>query len=172
MISDWKTEYNSHPGIPRWATRPRPATLRPASTDNRLSQTADQFTGSCQAASAGAGTAHVTVKPMPAGLDGELITVQRTSSVSASVTLDYSSFRDAVGGDWASRLRLSRLPECAVTTPDKPECLASTPLPSTNNTAMSTLSADVTLPASKTPIVLSPRGRAPATAAATSPRHR
>ena len=114
------------------------------------------------ATSGGAGTAHVTVKPMPAGLDGELITVQRTdqntSAVDANLTLDYSSFRDAVGGDWASRLRLSRLPDCAATTPDKPECLAATPLASTNNAVTSTVSVDVTLPASKTPMVLAATG--------------
>ncbi|QUQ71911.1 large secreted protein [Kutzneria sp. CA-103260] len=108
------------------------------------------------------GTAHVAVKPMPGGLDGELITVQRTDQtpgpIDASLTLDYSSFRDAVGGDWASRLRLVRLPDCVATTPDKPQCLTATPLTSTNDAKALTVSADVTLPASKTPMVLAATG--------------
>jgi RHS repeat-associated protein len=132
------------------------ATPQPAAVPVRLGKPA------AKAAAATSGTAHVTVKPMPGGLDGELITVQRTDQstapVDASLTLDYSSFRDAVGGDWASRLRLVRLPDCAATTPDKPQCLAATPLVSTNDAKALTVSADVTLPASKTPMVLAATG--------------
>jgi RHS repeat-associated protein len=112
--------------------------------------------------SAGGGTAHVTVKPMPAGMAGELITIQRTDQNTAPVdtrlTLDYSAFRDAVGGDWASRLRLTRLPDCAATTPAKPQCFAGTPLSSTNDVKTSTVSANVTLPASRKPMVLAATG--------------
>jgi hypothetical protein len=44
------------------------------------------------------------------------------------VSVDYSTFKDAFGGDWANRLRLVSLPECALTAPKAPECQG-TPLP-------------------------------------------
>ncbi|SEG20134.1 RHS repeat-associated core domain-containing protein [Nonomuraea solani] len=45
-----------------------------------------------------------------AGVDGLLLSLRRTDGKSergpVAVTVDYSAFRDAYGGDWASRLRL------------------------------------------------------------------
>ncbi|MEG3629718.1 RHS repeat-associated core domain-containing protein [Streptomyces poriticola] len=38
------------------------------------------------------------------------------------VDIDYSGFRNAHGGDFASRLRLVQLPACALTTPEKAGC--------------------------------------------------
>ncbi|MGV9349880.1 RHS repeat-associated core domain-containing protein [Streptomyces spiralis] len=38
------------------------------------------------------------------------------------VSLDYSGFKYAYGGDFASRLRLVQMPACALTTPDKKGC--------------------------------------------------
>jgi RHS repeat-associated protein len=38
------------------------------------------------------------------------------------VSLDYSGFKDAYGGDFASRLRLVQVPACALTTPDVRGC--------------------------------------------------
>nr|BFE70382.1 hypothetical protein GCM10020092_036830 [Actinoplanes digitatis] len=58
-------------------------------------------------------------------------------SSSASAT---PSIADAYGGDFGARLRLVRLPECALTTPEKPEC-AGTPVQTTNDTAAKTVSA-------------------------------
>ncbi len=60
-------------------------------------------------------------KTHQAGVEGLLFKV---SGGSAKVEVDYSSFRWAYGGDWASRLRLVELPECALTTPGKRECAA------------------------------------------------
>ncbi|WP_350275876.1 RHS repeat-associated core domain-containing protein [Kribbella sp. HUAS MG21] len=60
------------------------------------------------------------------GASGMLFSVGRTDLVAGSgqvkVEVDYSAFRSAYGGDWASRLRLVRLPACALTTPDKAGC--------------------------------------------------
>ncbi|WP_197288473.1 RHS repeat-associated core domain-containing protein [Nocardia sp. NRRL S-836] len=53
-----------------------------------------------------------------------------------SIELDYSGFDHAYGGDYGSRLRLVRLPECALTTPDRAECRTRTPV-STRNDAKS-----------------------------------
>ncbi|MBQ0994208.1 polymorphic toxin-type HINT domain-containing protein [Micromonospora sp. H61] len=50
----------------------------------------------------------------------------------ATVSVDYRSFRDAFGGDWASRLRLFQVPECGLRTPERADC-AATPLVSHND---------------------------------------
>ncbi|MDX8034804.1 polymorphic toxin-type HINT domain-containing protein [Lentzea sp. BCCO 10_0856] len=60
-----------------------------------------------------------------------------------SVDVDYSSFRNAYGGDWASRLGVVQLPECALTQPD---CAGRVQLDSTNDTAAGRVTAKVVLP--------------------------
>ncbi|RDI23081.1 DUF6973 domain-containing protein [Lentzea flaviverrucosa] len=72
-----------------------------------------------------------------AGVDGVLFKV---SGGPAKVEVNYSSFRWAHGGDWASRLRLVELPECALRTPEKPECAAK-PVASRNDVAKGTVTA-------------------------------
>ena len=61
-----------------------------------------------------------------AGVDGLLLRISRadaeTTGVSATVSVDYKGFRHAYGGDWASRLRMYTLPECALTTPQLSQC--------------------------------------------------
>ncbi|MFJ5921926.1 polymorphic toxin-type HINT domain-containing protein [Kitasatospora sp. NPDC092948] len=47
---------------------------------------------------------------------------------------------------WSDRARLVRLPECALTTPDKPECRTGTPVPSALEQSSGQLTADVQLP--------------------------
>ncbi|MBT2452133.1 hypothetical protein J7F03_34770 [Streptomyces sp. ISL-43] len=92
------------------------------------------------------------------GITGLLLSVQRsdgsTGAAAAQVEVDYSTIKDAYGANWASSLRLSQLPACALTTPSKPECLKGTPLPTQNNAKTSTLTASVDLPASGTPSAL------------------
>ncbi|MFG2571651.1 polymorphic toxin-type HINT domain-containing protein [Streptomyces sp. NPDC048481] len=90
---------------------------------------------------------------------------------SASVQVDYNSFKGANGGDWAARLRLVQLPACALTTPDKSACRVARPLATTNDTKAGTLTATAPLSAasvtsaraSASPTVLA------ATAAASGP---
>ena len=82
-----------------------------------------------------------------AGREGLLLRVaaaDREATVAATVRLDvdYSGFRHAYGGDWAGRLRLVALPECALSTPELAAC-AGTPLPTRNDVAAGRLSADV-----------------------------
>ncbi|GLZ43709.1 RHS repeat-associated core domain-containing protein [Actinokineospora sp. NBRC 105648] len=57
------------------------------------------------------------------------------------VSVDYGQFRSAFGGDWAARLRLARLPECALSTPDKPGC-APVEVASSNDVKAGTVAAD------------------------------
>ncbi|MEO3777467.1 RHS repeat-associated core domain-containing protein [Micromonospora sp. B11E3] len=62
----------------------------------------------------------------------------------ATLSVDYAGFRNAYGADWASRLKLWQVPPCALTDTDKPGC-AVTALPSTNDTAAGTVTADVSV---------------------------
>ncbi|MFC3980082.1 polymorphic toxin-type HINT domain-containing protein [Streptosporangium jomthongense] len=68
-----------------------------------------------------------------------------SAPVRVPVEVDYSGFRYAFGGDWASRLRLVQLPPCAATTPDLPSCQTRKPLPTRNDVRTGRLSADVGL---------------------------
>ncbi|MEU5753725.1 polymorphic toxin-type HINT domain-containing protein [Streptomyces sp. NPDC047829] len=90
-------------------------------------------------------------KALAAGVDGVLLSASRTDAgaapSTASVKVDYSSFRGAYGGDWAARLRLVQLPACALTTPGIPKCRTQTGLPTTNDTSAGVLTAPVTLKA-------------------------
>ncbi|GIF24529.1 RHS repeat-associated protein [Actinoplanes tereljensis] len=75
---------------------------------------------------------------------GLLFRVRRTDDAKApvGVTVDYSKFATAYGGDWASRLRLVRLPDCALTTPQRKEC-AGVEVPTRNDVAAKQATADV-----------------------------
>ncbi len=78
-----------------------------------------------------------------AGVTGVLFSVRSPSAGTATVQVDYSGFRGAYGGDWASRLRLVALPACALTTPDRAGCRAATPVVTANDPAAATLTAAV-----------------------------
>ncbi|MPY62785.1 polymorphic toxin-type HINT domain-containing protein [Streptomyces spongiae] len=79
------------------------------------------------------------------GIDGFAFTVTGSDSGSAkaTTTVDYSSFADAYSGNWSSRLRLVRLPECALTTPEKAQCRKTTPVASENDAEKETVTAKV-----------------------------
>jgi RHS repeat-associated protein len=86
-----------------------------------------------------------------AGVDGILVSLARTdtggSAAPTKVEVDYSTFRDAYGADWSSRLHLAVLPACSLTTPDAAGCRKATPLATDNDTATHLLTATVTLQA-------------------------
>jgi len=90
-----------------------------------------------------------------AGISGEIVSVSRadgkTGAANAVVAVDYSSFGQAYGGDYASRLNLYALPACALTTPKVPDCQKKTPLRFTNDDAHQRLTASVTIPAGSHP---------------------
>ncbi len=115
------------------------------------------------------GTVHVTVAShktaQDAGINGVIVSLTRADArqaepAHASIALDYSSFAEAYGGDYASRLRLVSLPACSVTTPEKAACQTRTPVTAAANDVESKrLVADVALPAADTgtagqPVVL------------------
>ena len=80
------------------------------------------------------------------GVDGVAFTVARTDADvpgRVKVRLDYSAFAQAFGGAYGARLRLTQLPQCALTTPDKPECRTGEPVTTDNDAASKTLTADI-----------------------------
>ncbi|GIM95753.1 RHS repeat-associated core domain-containing protein [Paractinoplanes toevensis] len=81
-----------------------------------------------------------------ADVAGLLFRVGRADGSNAAapvgVTVDYSKFATAYGGDWATRLRLVRLPECALTTPERKDC-AGAEVPTRNDVAAKRATADV-----------------------------
>ncbi|WSS36928.1 RHS repeat-associated core domain-containing protein [Streptomyces microflavus] len=79
------------------------------------------------------------------GVTGVVLTAEAGREGRAEVGIDYSSFASAVGGGWSGRLRLVRLPGCALTTPEKTECRTQTPLDSRNDTKKRTVTAQITL---------------------------
>lgn len=125
--------------------------------------------GKARSAQAAAGAVRVRVLDQAsstrAGVNGLLLTLAAEPGQAASgatsaprnlepgrpgralVQVDYSKFRHAVGGDWASRLRLVQLPECALTAPERPECQAQTPLVSNNDVAKGLVAGEVAVPA-------------------------
>ncbi|WP_084556936.1 RHS repeat-associated core domain-containing protein [Hamadaea tsunoensis] len=84
-----------------------------------------------------------------AGADALLFRVANLSSPgAATVSVDYSAFQWAYGGDWAQRLRLTELPECALTTPQLAACHGR-PVGSDNDAGSRTVSATVGLTSTK-----------------------
>jgi RHS repeat-associated protein len=59
------------------------------------------------------------------------------------LTVDYSRFAEAAGGNYAQRLRFVALPASCVAAPDAPACAQGTPVPADNNATSRTLSATV-----------------------------
>ncbi|MFI9549905.1 RHS repeat-associated core domain-containing protein [Streptomyces sp. NPDC052016] len=105
--------------------------------------TAPKKTASAKGAAKDAAPARVKVSVASredarrAGIEGVLLTVGRTDGVKqavpAKVEVDYSAFRSAYGGDWAARLRLVQLPDCALDTPERAECRVQKPLEASND---------------------------------------
>jgi RHS repeat-associated protein len=73
-----------------------------------------------------------------------VVRVSRTDGVAAAgpvlVGIDYARFRDAYGGDWARRLQVVELPDCALSTPNSPQCQGKV-LPTRNDTSAHVVTA-------------------------------
>jgi RHS repeat-associated protein len=79
-----------------------------------------------------------------ARISGVLFSVRANGPAApVSVAVDYSSFANAVGGNFGNRLRLTALPACARTTPDVPACQAGRPLKSVNDGVHQQVAADL-----------------------------
>ncbi|WP_258036210.1 RHS repeat-associated core domain-containing protein [Streptomyces sp. SM10] len=81
-----------------------------------------------------------------AGITGVVLTAAAESPGQAGLSVDYSSFADAIGGNWGPRLGVVSLPACALTSPQKPECRTRSAVPFKNDTDTQTITAQVTVP--------------------------
>jgi len=88
-----------------------------------------------------------------AGVKGLLLRLSPSEPKAVNVSVGYNGFRWAYGGDWASRLRLWAVPECALTTPTLDQCRP-TPLASDNNTSAGEVSGTVTMSTASTLVAL------------------
>jgi RHS repeat-associated protein len=68
-----------------------------------------------------------------------------TGAAALTVGVEYGRFAQAYGADWGTRLRLVRLPECALSTPDAAACRP-VRLASRNDAASRTVTAAVSAP--------------------------
>ncbi|MCH5676425.1 RHS repeat-associated core domain-containing protein [Streptomyces gilvus] len=86
------------------------------------------------------------------GINGTVLSLARADGRQGTgktrLTLDYSGFARAYGGDYASRLTLVRLPACALTTPSVKKCQATTAIATQNDIAHHTLTATTAVSAS------------------------
>ncbi|WP_405483196.1 RHS repeat-associated core domain-containing protein [Streptomyces anulatus] len=91
------------------------------------------------------GTAKITVLNQKAadkaGITGVLFTATAEQPGTAKITVDYSGFASAIGGDWAGRLGLVQMPACVLTTPDKDKCRTTTSVESVNDPQAQTVTA-------------------------------
>jgi RHS repeat-associated protein len=145
--------------VPAMASWQRPATTWPSPGSATVAVPAASavqagslpvWTNAIAGASAPA-SVQVTMAPQAtasaAGVHGVVFAVGPVGGTTGTVhvSLNYSSFAYAYGGDYASRLRLVELPACAMTTPQSPACQTETPLASADNVRTGTVGADVTL---------------------------
>ncbi len=80
------------------------------------------------------------------GLTGVVFTVSSDGGGGlAAIGVDYGRFADAVGGDFADRLRLVQLPACALTDPKAARCRVETPVDTDNSASRQLLSGAVWL---------------------------
>lgn len=78
----------------------------------------------------------------------------------AQLGIDYTAFASAYGGDWAGRLQVLRLPDCALKTPDTAKCRTRTPLKFTNHRKKNRIDAQLSFaPAPATQAGSAPSGQ-------------
>jgi RHS repeat-associated protein len=84
------------------------------------------------------------------GIKGTVLSLAQTGGGAGPgqvhVSVSYSGFAQAYGGDYGSRLRLEELPACAVTTPAVAACRTQKTVRSANDARRDWVGADVTLP--------------------------
>jgi len=77
-----------------------------------------------------------------AGVRGVMFALRGTGAAgTVDVEVDPSTFRNAYGGGYESRLRLVQLPACALTTPELERCRVRTPLPALTGVPLSASAA-------------------------------
>lgn len=81
----------------------------------------------------------------------------------AALSIDYSTFATAFGGEWANRLRLVEFPACALTTPSVESCITPVSVESVNDWVNTTLTANVNITGGTQPVTPEPTTASSAT---------
>jgi RHS repeat-associated protein len=191
-VKPFRAPASWRPRAPHWpAAASATVGLKPVSAAARRSSAvglARPAAGSVQAGklpvwvaparSGGSVPARVTVAMQPrsaavaAAVSGVIFTVRAPGARAGArlhVSLDYSSFAEANGGSFGSRLRLVELPACALTTPQLGRCRVQTPVGSANNAVTDQLGANVTIPAATPAAAQAADGTAAAQSAVATP---
>ncbi|WP_309235742.1 hypothetical protein, partial [Streptomyces sp. TRM64462] len=119
------------------------------------------------------GTWDITVEPRTSteavDVDGAVIKVTppETGSTPVDIELDYGQFEDLFGNEWSTRLKLTQLPECFLTTPELEECATPVDVPSTNDPSTDKVRATIDPAASQTQGLTTQAGGGPVVLAAT-----
>ncbi|MFD9504178.1 polymorphic toxin-type HINT domain-containing protein [Streptomyces sp. NPDC060035] len=78
------------------------------------------------------------------GVKGVVLTVTGpTTGGATELAIDYGKFASAYGGDWAGRLQILRLPECALKDPASAKCRTRTPVTFTNHRKNNRIDAEL-----------------------------
>jgi RHS repeat-associated protein len=72
----------------------------------------------------------------------------------ARLGIDYSAFASAYGGDWAGRLRLTRLPDCSLTDPAEAKCRKHTTVDTANDRAQQRITSPLDFAPTGAPMML------------------
>jgi RHS repeat-associated protein len=132
-----------------------PVWIGPADTGGTTATTTAATTPAGYGGLAGVSRARVSVASQQTartlGVRGVVLSVARADGTTGAgrvhVSVSYTGFENAFGGDYGARLRLVQLPACALTTPAVAACHTQTPLGSLNDARRDWVGADVTLPA-------------------------
>ncbi|MFG2950464.1 RHS repeat-associated core domain-containing protein [Streptomyces adustus] len=137
---------------------PAPGTMRGSLSASAASTVVDVAAVPASTASRASGDATVRIFDRRAtgraGITGVLFTVGTQRPGTARLTVDYSKFASAVGGNWATRLGLVKLPACALTTPAEAACRTTTPVKSTNDVSAQQVTARTAVARSSEPTVM------------------
>ncbi|NUK67357.1 RHS repeat-associated core domain-containing protein [Streptomyces lunaelactis] len=120
----------------------------------------------------GAGSVKVNVldqkRAAALGVKGVVLTVTGPATGGATeLAVSYSKFASAYGGDWAGRLQVLRLPDCALKDPASAKCRTRKPVAFTNHRKNNRLDAKLSFK----PVSTAPASRAAKTAAAPAAGH-
>ncbi|MGW7386752.1 RHS repeat-associated core domain-containing protein [Streptomyces sp. NPDC054794] len=131
----WPTGGTASLSVPRTGTRQaKPGSLPVTVTAPGKGKAAESVAVQVldQKAAAKLGVRGVVVKLTGLGAGGK-----------ARLGINYSAFASAYGGDWAGRLQLMRLPDCALKDPSAAKCRKRVALNSVNNREMDSITAPV-----------------------------
>lgn len=73
-------------------------------------------------------TPHERAVSRALGIDGPVFSIAGDAPGKVRLSLDHASYAQIYGAGWSSRVRLVKLPPCALTTPDLAQCRTATPL--------------------------------------------